>query len=102
MAWGGYRENAGRKGKSEEFKTAEKMDAIGDTKEVLAILWKSVRAGEEWAVKLWLGYRLGTPTQTINNRSDGELNIIRYDGDLYPPVSPTSSSEGNTDKAETV
>ena len=99
---GGKRIGAGRKPKSFEDNLISTMDAYLHPDEVCMILAKQVKAGEVQALKLWLAYRFGQPTQTINqnNTGDQKIIIVRDGTDSYPPrVHSSSGTDGNTTEA---
>lgn len=65
---GGKRENAGRKPKADEISMIENMDATKAPIEVWQKLAERVEAGSDTAIKTWLEYRYGKPTQTVNQQ----------------------------------
>lgn len=96
MAKGGARAGAGRKSKAEELGLSDLMDSIGPTEEVLKRLYflaigspetevldpetENIKITEAIppnndAIKLWLGYKFGTPKQSVNVDSITEVII---------------------------
>lgn len=53
--------NGGRPPKADEVKLAEKMDAIGNSDEILTALYELAKTNDIQAQKLWLSYRFGQP-----------------------------------------
>lgn len=65
MARGGKREGAGRKSKSDEATLVAKLTPYDDV--AMKALIDAVRDNQGWAIKLFMEYRHGKPTQTVNN-----------------------------------
>ena len=63
---------AGRKPKAQEIKIAEALDRVADLDSVLAALYQKVLDNDTAAIKLWLSYRIGMPTQNTDITSNGE------------------------------
>jgi hypothetical protein len=102
---GGRRPGAGRKPKADEQELIEIMKKHGDDEQAIKILWGNVMAEKEWAIKLWIAYRWGQPTQIIaqESRVNTKIEIIRSNVESYPPIiSTSSSSTGNPEQAEAV
>ena len=78
-ARGGARPGAGRKPKSEEQNLIEKLQPF--EKEALEALKKAVIEEQGWAIKLYMEYKFGKPSQTINNNNnhsfDKEFDISK-------------------------
>lgn len=95
MAKGGKRDGAGRKSKAEELGLNDLMNSIGPTEEVLKRLYSLAVGSPEIeeidpdseavkvtkaippntdAIKLWMGYKFGTPKQSLN--IDKEIEVI--------------------------
>jgi hypothetical protein len=83
--WGGVREGAGRKPKADEIKMIENMDATLAPKKVWENLTKLVEDGNERAVRTWLHYRFGKPTEKIELDQNADMltgfKIIRANND---------------------
>lgn len=75
MPKGGKRENAGRKPKADEQTLIEKlspMDALA-----LKALQEALAKGEPWAVKLFMEYRFGKPSQHIEQNNTHTINNFK-------------------------
>jgi hypothetical protein len=70
---GGARPNAGRPPKADEIKMIEQMDAIAAPADAWRKLWELCQAGDTQAVKTWINYRFGMPTQ----KQTVDLNIMQ-------------------------
>jgi hypothetical protein len=64
----------GRPTKADEIKLIESMDAITAPDNVWRALYLKVEEGDVQAIKTWLSYRFGMPKQTIEQKSDVNLN----------------------------
>jgi len=68
----GGNKNAGRKPKAEEQQLIERLTPLDD------VAFKALKNGLEddqsWAVKLFLEYKYGKPTQTVNNNNTHTIN----------------------------
>ena len=73
---GGARQGAGRKSKVEEATIAEQMDAVLDPANVWNALANKVEENDVQAIKTWLGYRYGMPTQKVEQKNIGEVTQI--------------------------
>jgi len=73
---GGAREGAGRKPKTEEVQLVEKLTPLDEL--ALKALESALRAGEQWAVKLFMEFRWSKPKQNLEMdiSSDGIANLI--------------------------
>ena len=65
MAKGGARPGAGRKSKAEEQNLIEKLTPLEPA--ALKALKTALMSGEGWAVKLFMEYKFGRPTQKIDS-----------------------------------
>lgn len=78
MNKGGKRAGAGRKSKAEELGLNDLMDSIGPTENVLKRLYSlavdQYEPNQE-AIKLWMGYKFGTPKQSVNVDSNVEVIV---------------------------
>lgn len=63
---GGARPGAGRKPKSEVLEMIAKMDATKAPADVWQKLAEQVDKNDVHAIKTWLNYRYGMPTQTMD------------------------------------
>ena len=75
MSRGGARAGAGRKPKAEKDKLIESLDAVINQEEVLKHLAKLVQQGEFRAIKLWLEYRYGKPTDHIEHTHTEDIEM---------------------------
>jgi hypothetical protein len=69
---GGARQGAGRKPKADEERLIEKMENVLSSDKVLATLAFRVQEGDIPAIKLWLSYRYGMPSQSVDLTSGGK------------------------------
>jgi hypothetical protein len=78
MANGGKRPGAGRKSKAVELGLDSMMDGIGPTEEVLKRLYELATDDKPntEAMRMWLGYKFGTPKQAITLDSEVEVTIV--------------------------
>lgn len=95
MPKGGKRDGAGRKSRAEELGLNDLMDSIGPTEDVLNRLYSLAVGSQEAeeidpetekvkiikatppnpeAIKLWLGYKFGTPKQSVN--VDNHVEVV--------------------------
>jgi len=75
---GGKREGAGRKSKAVELGLDSMMDSIGPTEKVLKRIYE-LSTGDKpntEAIKIWMGYKFGTPKQAITLDSEVEVTIV--------------------------
>ena len=63
---------AGRPPKADEIKMIERMDATLAPAKAWEALAKKVEKGDTQAIKCWLEYRYGKPSQSIDMTSGGE------------------------------
>ena len=78
----GGNKNAGRKPKAEEAKLIERLDNIINRDEVIEILGKKIKDGDQRAMTLCFNYRYGKPKESVDITSEGfNINfkdIIKY------------------------
>jgi len=72
----GGNKNAGRKPKADEQKLIEKLSPLDDI--ALKALENALKEEESWAVKLFMEYRYGKPTQKV------ESTNVNYTPELTP------------------
>lgn len=78
MAKGGKREGAGRKTKADELRLSAIMDDIGNTAEVLTVLFKQALNPKNTADRqLWLAYKYGKPKESVTVDGDMTIGITR-------------------------
>lgn len=70
---GGKRDGAGRKPKADEQKLVEELLTFHD--DAVRSLKLAVKAGESWAVKLYLERLYGKPRETVANTHSFEDDI---------------------------
>ena len=75
MARGGARAGAGRKPKAEKEKLMESLDAVMNQHDVLEQLAKLVQEGDFRAIKLWMEYRYGKPTDHVEHTHTEEIEL---------------------------
>lgn len=73
---GGARENSGRLKKDDVISLIETMDAIAVPDTVWKMLYSKVLDSDVNAIKTWLQYRYGMPTQTVNQKTELSIPII--------------------------
>lgn len=73
--WGGKREGAGRPTKGEALRIKELMDEAIDPAFVTEKIFQLIDNGDYRAIQLYLQYRVGTPTQTIDMNMTGNTDI---------------------------
>ena len=71
----GGNKNAGRKPKADEAKLIERLDNIIDRDEVIQILAKKIKDGDQRALTLYFHYRYGKPKESMDITSTEGLNI---------------------------
>ena len=75
MARGGARAGAGRKPKAEKDKLMESLDAVMNQQDVLQQLARLVQEGDFRAIKLWMEYRYGKPTEQVEHTHTEEIEL---------------------------
>jgi len=75
MARGGARAGAGRKPKAEKEKLMESLDAVMNQHDVLEQLGKLVQQGDLRAIKLWMEYRYGKPTDHVEHTHTEDIEL---------------------------
>lgn len=73
--WGGAREGAGRPSKGEVINVRKLLDEHIDPNIVTQKLLERIESGDQRAIELYLKYRAGTPTQTIDMNLTGQQDI---------------------------
>lgn len=80
---GGARKGAGRPTKADEIKMLENMDAVKAPDKVWEALAELVDEGNQQAIKTWLAYRYGKPTEKIDLHSNQSMltgfKVVRAD-----------------------
>ena len=75
MARGGARSGAGRKPKAEKEKLMESLDAVMNQQDVLQQLARLVQEGDYRAIKLWMEYRYGKPTEYVDHTHTEDIEL---------------------------
>ena len=75
MARGGARAGAGRKPKAEKEKLMESLDAVMNQHDVLEQLARLVQQGDLRAIKLWMEYRYGKPTDHVEHTHTEDIEL---------------------------
>ena len=75
MARGGARAGAGRKPKAEKDKLMESLDAVMNQHDVLEQLARLVQQGDFRAIKLWMEYRYGKPTDHVEHTHTEDIEL---------------------------
>ena len=84
--WGGKREGAGRPHKGEQLRIKELMDDNIDPDFVVQKIFQLIDNGDYRAIDLYMKYRVGTPTQSIDLKTTGDIdfrlsNLISFGDD---------------------
>jgi hypothetical protein len=72
--WGGRRPNSGRPKRMDEEEIIRKLQPMQE--EVFTALREKIAEKDMNAIKLYLQYYLGLPTQKIENKIEGQLNQV--------------------------
>ena len=73
--WGGVRENSGRPTKGEVINIRSIMDEHIDVDVVMQKLLERIESGDQRAIELFLKYRAGMPTQSIDIHQTGDVDL---------------------------
>lgn len=101
---GGVRPNSGAPKKAIKLSRLEEMKEARGDDSVWPSLWELTQNTDPQiklaAMKLWLSYEEGQPTQTINQNNTGEL-VVTYETDAADSTfnEATSRSKGNSSKS---
>ena len=75
---GGKRAGSGRKSKAEELRLSAIMDDIGNTENVLRVLYKNaLKPDNSHDRALWLAYKYGKPKDNEGAPTEMIINVIR-------------------------
>ena len=74
---GGFRIGSGRKRKMEEHEIMEKLSPMAET--AFKVLEQKILEGDMIAIKLYMSYFIGLPTQKIESKIEGQLNSVKID-----------------------
>jgi hypothetical protein len=72
--WGGRRPNSGRPKRMDEEEIIRKLQPMQE--EVFSALREKIAEKDMNAIKLYLQYYLGLPTQKIESKIEGQLNQV--------------------------
>ena len=73
--WGGKRPNqTGRPKRMDEQAIIEKLTPMAET--AFKVLEQKIIEGDMVAIKLYMSYFIGLPTQKIENKIEGQLNQV--------------------------
>jgi hypothetical protein len=76
--WGGKRPNqTGRPKRMDEQAIIEKLTPMAET--AFKVLNQKILDGDMNAIKLYMSYFIGLPTQKIENKIEGQLNSVKID-----------------------
>lgn len=74
-SWGGKRPNqTGRPKRMDEQAIIEKLTPMADT--AFKVLQQKILEGDMVAIKLYMSYFLGMPTQKVESKIEGQLNQV--------------------------
>ena len=73
--WGGKRPGAGRPTKEAMINIKQILDDTISTEDVMGKLAELIQNGDYRAIDLFLKYRVGTPTQSIDLNTTGNVDI---------------------------
>ena len=72
--WGGPRPNSGRPKRMDEQQIIEKLTPMAET--AFKVLNQKILDGDMNAIKLYMSYFLGMPTQKVESKIEGQLNQV--------------------------
>ena len=75
--WGGPRPNSGRPKRMDEQAIIEKLTPMAET--AFKVLEQKILEGDMVAIKLYMSYFIGLPTQKIESKIEGQLNSVKID-----------------------
>lgn len=71
---GGARPNSGRPKRMDEQAIIEKLTPMAET--AFKVLQQKILEGDMVAIKLYMSYFLGMPTQKVESKIEGQLNQV--------------------------
>ena len=71
---GGKRPNSGRPKRMDEVAIIEKLTPMSET--AFKVLASKIKEGDMNAIKLFMSYFLGMPTQKVESKIEGQLNQV--------------------------
>ena len=75
--WGGPRPNSGRPKRMDEQAIIEKLTPMAET--AFKVLEQKILEGDMIAIKLYMSYFIGLPTQKVEQKIEGQLNSVKID-----------------------
>ena len=76
--WGGKRANqTGRPKRMDELAIIEKLTPMSEN--AFKVLGEKIKEGDMNAIKLFMSYFLGMPTQKVESKIEGQLNSVKID-----------------------
>jgi hypothetical protein len=76
--WGGKRPNqTGRPKRMDELAIIEKLTPMSDN--AFKVLGEKIKEGDMNAIKLFMSYFLGMPTQKVESKIEGQLNSVNVE-----------------------
>ena len=75
--WGGPRPNSGRPKRMDEQAIIEKLTPMSEI--AFKVLEQKILEGDMIAIKLYMSYFIGLPTQKVEQKIEGQLNSVKID-----------------------
>jgi hypothetical protein len=76
--WGGKRPNqTGRPKRMDELAIIEKLTPMSEN--AFKVLGEKIKEGDMNAIKLFMSYFLGMPTQKVESKIEGQLNSVNVE-----------------------
>ncbi|NQV77068.1 MAG: hypothetical protein HQ490_01785 [Lutibacter sp.] len=95
MNRGGYRINSGRKSKSAELELFSKLTVYDNL--AIDTLIQGVKQGNFHFIKLFMEYRFGKPSQSINSEDTNSYHISIPEPVVYNIAPPLAHSENEVE-----
>ena len=74
---GGFRPGSGRPKRMDEQAIIEKLTPMAET--AFKVLEQKILEGDMIAIKLYMSYFIGLPTQKVEQKIEGQLNSVKID-----------------------
>ena len=74
---GGFRPGSGRPRRMDEAEIIKKLEPMAAT--AFKVLESKIKDGDMNAIKLYMQYFLGLPTQKVESKIEGQLNSVKID-----------------------
>ena len=71
---GGFRPGSGRPRRMDEAEIIKKLEPMAET--AFKVLESKIKDGDMNAIKLYMSYFLGMPTQKVESKIEGQLNQV--------------------------